>query len=87
MINAQAKASRVVFRKQRVKSVAAANEFAVWLEGNEKLFEQLTIPIISCGRTWHGRSRSMPSFKILWPMASARPVSYTHLTLPTIYSV
>jgi hypothetical protein len=55
----------VVLRKQKLNSVAAANEFAAWLDGNEKLLEQLTMPIMSGGRTWQGRSRSMPSFKML----------------------
>ena len=59
MINAKTKTIKIkaVLRKQRLNKVAAANEFAAWLEGNEKLLEQieyfklLVIFIMSCGRT------------------------------------
>ena len=57
MINAKAKTKNVVLRKHRLKSVAAVNEFTAWLEGKEKLLGQLTIPIMSGGRTWQGRIR------------------------------
>jgi len=59
MINAKTKIIKIkaVLRKQRLNKVATANEFAAWLEGNEKLLEQieyfklLVISIMSCGRT------------------------------------
>ena len=56
MIKANAKAISVVLRKQRLKIVAAQNVLAAWLEGNEKLLEQLTIPIMSWESTWQGRT-------------------------------
>jgi hypothetical protein len=46
-----------------VTIVANVKEFTAWLEGKEKLFEQLAISFI-CERTWQGLSRAISSFNV-----------------------